>query len=278
MGSHIILLLLLILMSNVFSQDQTAAENRGLDDVVIKETYETGTEEEKLPVFLKADFSNMVEIRERINWSSVPWSTGEPNLSSHLFECQTSSPEMVEIGPAPAKVFHVDFEDLASWKLDVLTGDGTIFCSLKGEGDPPNLIPWDGHGDSGSPLTPGEQYAYSFTATDKAGNRRTFPGEAFSVPALYLNTENGLWIGLSNSLLFSPEGYGLLNAAESYSTELSSLIYYYSNGGSIRIQSEHPDTERFLELLAKKLGKDVTYFEKIANKGPEKNCFVMWLN
>jgi len=273
-----VLLLLIVLVSNGSPQSETGGENRTLDDVVIKETYEAGREEEKLPINLKSDFSNLVEIRERINWSSVPWGTGELNPDFHLFECRTSSPELVEISPEPAKLFHVNFEELAHWKLDILASDGNIFCSLNGEGDPPKSIQWDGRGDSGDPLTPGEKYAYSFTATDKAGNRRTFPGEAFVVPAIYLSTDKGIWVGLSYSLLFSPNGYGLLGAAEDYSTELANLVYYYANEGKIKYQSQHPDTEKFIELLAKKLGKDVTYFERVADTKSQANCLFMWLN
>lgn len=272
------LILLLLLASNGFTQNQSEAENKTLDDVVIKETYEVGTEEEKLPVELKSNFTNLVEIRERINWSSVPWSTDELNFGFHLFECKTSAPELTEIIPEPAKVFHVDFKDLARWKFDIFTSDGSVFRSLNGEGDPPKSIKWDGRGDSGDPLTPGEQYSYSFTAIDKAGNKRSFPGEAFSVPAIYLNTEDGIWVGLSYGLLFSTNGYGLSSTADDYSSGLANLVYYYANRGNIKIQSQHPDTEKFLELLAKKLGLDITYFEQVSDNKSQKNCFLMWLN
>jgi hypothetical protein len=272
------LLLLTLFVSNALAQNETQAENKTLDDVVIKETYEAGTEEEKLPVVLKSDFTNLVEVKERINWASVPWGTGKLDPNFHLFECRVSSPEFAEIIPEPAKVIHVNFEDLARWKLDIITSDGAIFFSADGEGDPPKSIEWNGRGDSGAPLTPGEQYSYSFTATDRAGNRRTFPGEAFSVPAIYLTSENGLWVGLSYSLLFSPNGYGLLNAAEDYSTELANLVYYYANAGNIKFQSNHPDTDKFIELLAKKLGKDLNSFERVTNAQSPKDCFLMWLN
>lgn len=273
-----ILLLLTLFVSNALGQNEAQGENKTLDDVVIKETYEAGTEEEKLPVVLKSDFSNLVEVRERISWASVPWVTGKLDPNFHLFECKVSSPEFTEIIPEPAKVIHVNFEDLSRWKLDIITSDGSVFFSVNGEGDPPKSIEWSGKGDSGAPLTPGEQYSYSFTATDRAGNRRTFPGEAFSVPAIYLNTKNGLWVGLSYSLLFSPNGYGLLNTAEDYSTELANLVYYYADAGNIKFQSNHPDTDKFIELLAKKLGKDVASFEHVADAQSPKDCFLMWLN
>lgn len=280
MNYYKILLVLIILISNGFAQNSSESEQakKSLDDVVVKETYEAGAEEEKLPVVLKSDFTNLVEIRERIHWSSVPWTFEDLNPAVTLFECKTSSPELVGIIPGPAKVFHVDFKDLANWKLEIFASDGSKFRSLSGEGDPPQNLPWNGRGDSGNPLIPGEKYAYSFTAVDKAGNRRTFPGEAFTVPALYLSSEGGVWIGISDNMLFSPNGFGLSSNAEDYSSELASLIYYYAQKGKIKIQSHHPDTEKFLELLAKKLGMDAASFEQANGSEPQGDYFSMWVN
>lgn len=260
------------------AQAQSEEGQESLDDVVVKETFEAGAEEEKLPIIIKSDFTNLVEIRERINWSSLPWTFGETSPAFELFESKISYPGMAQITPAPAKVFQLDFKNLSRWSLDIFASDGSKFRGLTGEGDPPKTISWDGRGDSGKPLIPGEKYSYSFTAVDKAGNRRTFPGESFSAPALFLATEEGIWIGLSNDLIFSPHGYGLSGKAEQYSKELLSLIYYYCQEGAIRIQSKHPDTEKFLELLGKKLGVDAASFRRVdASLSPE-DCFVMWIN
>jgi len=280
MNYYNIFFVVLILISNGFAQNSSGSEvgKKSLDDVVVKETYEAGAEEEKLPVVLKSDFTNLVEIRERIHWSSVPWTFKDLNPAVALFECKTSVPELVGIIPEPPKVFHVDFKDLANWKLEIFASDGSKFRSLSGEGDPPKSISWNGRGDSGNPLIPGEKYAYSFTAIDKAGNRRTFPGEAFSVPALYLSSDQGVWIGISDDMLFSPNGYGLSRMAENYSDELANLIYYYADEGKIKIQSHHPDMEKFLELLAKKLKMEVANFEQVNSSDPQGDCFSVWVN
>lgn len=272
-----LLIFLLLLTSIGFGQSSSDETNNSVNDVVIKETYETGTEEEKHPIVLKSDFKDLVEIQERIQWSSVPMAYSGEYSTFNLFEFKTSAPELVGIMPAPAKVFHVNFSDLASWKLNIFASDGSSFRTLSGEGTPPPSIAWDGRGDSGEHLTPGHQYSYSFTAIDKAGNRRTFPGESFSVPAIFLRNDEDVWIGLSNDLLFSPLGYGLLKSAEKFSRELVNFIYYYGDKGKIKIQSSHPDTDKFLELVAKKLGKDVKFFKKVS-KSNAQNCFMMWLN
>ncbi len=268
----------LLLIASGFSQTQTEEGNKALDDVIVKETFEAGTEEEKLPVYLQADFSNLVEIPDRIFWSSVEWKYNDGKPTSTLFDCKLTSPELCQIIPAPAKVFHLNFKDLASWKINVFTSDGQNFRSLSGEGDPPKSISWDGRGTDGNPLVPGEHYSYSFTATDKAGNRRTFPGEAFIVPALYLTSEKGIWIGLSYSSLFSPEGYGLARSADDIAKELVNFVYYFSKEGKITVHSNHPDTDKFLNMLAPKLGRDVSFFQREMVPGNSQNCFVMLIN
>jgi hypothetical protein len=272
---------LLIMLSGMFSliisQTDENVDNQTLDDVVVKETYEAGFEEEKLPVFINADFTNIVEIKERINWSAVDWKGGESNLSTSLFELHYSAPELVGIKPPPARAFQVNFEELASWKLDIFTSDGKLFRGLGREGSPPAQITWDGRSDTGEPLIPGEQYAYSFTATDKAGNRRTFPGEGFSIKALYLTEENTVWIGIATDELFSPDGFGLTQHAAEYSRELTNLIYYYGNIGLIKISSDHPETEKFLELLTEDLGAEVKFIRREPSGANQQSSFSMWI-
>ena len=273
-----ILIMALLLFTLAAAQTPTDADNQALEDVVVKGTYQLGAEKEKLPVILKADFSNLVELPERIHWSVVGWQLGGGQTTLDLFEQRSSKPQLVRIIPAPAKVFHLNFKDLSSWKIDIFSSDGRNFRSLSGEGDPPKTVAWDGWGDDGSPLLPDEPYAYSFTAIDRAGNRRTFPGEAFSIPCLYLKSEEEVWVGLANTCLFSAEGFGLLKTAEEYCSELVNFIYYYSQNGNIKIQSTHSDTDKFLELLSQKLGRDISIFQRVPAETDGDNCFRMWVN
>ncbi len=270
-------LMVFLLSFNTMILAQEAESGQSLDDVIVKETYQAGSEEEKLPVYIDADFTNIVEIKERLNWGVVDWTITETNAAPEFFDFRFSSPELTEIIPEPAKMFHVNFEELANWKLEIFTSDGNVFRNLKGEGHPPSAIAWDGRGNSGEPLIPGEQYAYSFIAVDKAGNSRTFPGEGFSINALYLSDENCIWIGISNSVLFSPDGYGLTNTAANYSRELVNFIYYYAQKGIVKIQSNHPDTGKFLQLLAENLGTEVNYFQRETPNGNGGRCFNMWI-
>ena len=73
-----ILICLITFTLNLLAQSDENPGSQSLDDVIVKETFEAGKEEEKLPIFLKADFSNLVEIKERIHWSSVSWKSMSP--------------------------------------------------------------------------------------------------------------------------------------------------------------------------------------------------------
>jgi len=167
MKLSILIISIMSLMINAWGQSPETGQQKSLDDVIVKETFEAGSEEEKLPVFLKENFSNLVEIKERIHWSSVSWTYEGEKPAVETFTTRLSSPEFTGIAPAPAKVFFLNFEDLASWKIDVFTSDGQKFRSLSGEGNPPKYVAWDGRGDDNSPLALGEAYAYSFTAVDR---------------------------------------------------------------------------------------------------------------
>ena len=275
MRMTIYLISLTILTANLWAQQTGNEQQKSLDDVVVKETFQVGTEEEKLPVVLKEDFSNLVEIEERINWSSVAWHFEGQKPGFETFSSKLSAPELTGITPQPAKVFTVNFEELASWKMDIFTSDGQKFRSLNGEGDPPKSIAWDGLSDDDTPLIPGESYAYSFTAVDRAGNKRTFPGPAFSVPAFYLKHADAIWVSLSYSTVFSPNGFGLTRDADNFADEIVNCIYYFADEGRINISSNHPMTDQFLELLAKKLGKDISIFQKEQEDKYQDKCLVV---
>jgi hypothetical protein len=266
---------LLFLIINIRGQQTESDTQKSLDDIVVKEKFQLGTEEEKLPVVLKADFSNLVEIEERIHWSSVSWKFEGEKPGFETFSSKISKPELTAITPQPVKVFTVNFEDLSRWKIDIFTSDGQKFRTIDGEENPPKSIAWDGLGDDNTPLIPGESYSYSFTATDLAGNKRTFPGSAFSIPAYYLKNENGIWVGLSYSTIFSSNGFGLTYQAEEIANEMVNYLYYFSEEGYVNISSEHPLTDQFLALVAKKIGKDVSFFQKEQIDSYQDKCLVV---
>src|SRR5262249_1833608 len=77
---------------------------------------------------------------------------------------------------------------------------------VRGNGDPPREIAWDGRGTDGTPVLPGTSYSYLFEARDKAGNKRNFVGEGFRVNAFRFATAHGPMLVFSSQELERPGG------------------------------------------------------------------------
>ena len=103
------IILLFSLLINAYPQSEDTPGSKSLDDVIVKETFEAGTEEEKVPVFLKADFSNLVEIKERIHWSSIPWKYEGEKPSVENFTGRLTAPEFTGICPSTCKSILLEF-------------------------------------------------------------------------------------------------------------------------------------------------------------------------
>lgn len=86
--------------------------------------------------------------------------------------------------------FRPQLEDVESWQLTILDSRSDTVAVFAGRGEPPEEIPWDGMRLDGEPAPPGLVYSYVLEASDKAGNRRTFPGEGFELPP-YRRSDNG---------------------------------------------------------------------------------------
>lgn len=243
-----------------FGQEQPEDSSKVLNDVVVAEKYEAVFEEDKIPIRLGADFSDVVKIPERINWTAVDNQNPESESDSwEHFAFKLSSPQYANINPAPVKMFRAQFKKLSKWKFEIFRSNGSLFRTIEGEGNPPETVAWDGRGDNGDMLIPGHNYAYSFTPTDKAGNKRVFPGQNFSVEAAYVNMDSLLWIGIADSKLFSYDGIGLLKSADEFAQEVASLFRYYSKKELITIKSNHPSIKEFVKRVAEQLTQEPEY-------------------
>ena len=174
-----------------------------------------------------------------------------------------SSIKYAQIRLAPVKSFHTEFEKLQHWQLDITAGDGAHFRRIDGAGNPPENLSWDGLSDNGEPLRAGENYAYSFTATDQAGNRRTFPGTSFRVPAFSLQLGDSLLVELGQSTLFSKDGLRLLPGAIDYAREVATLIRLNLDGKLVQVAASVEAGEKFIKMLGKELGVPVSFFNHI---------------
>jgi hypothetical protein len=254
----------LLLPLQAISQQGAADSTNVLDDVLVEESFEVGFTEDKFPLQLGLDFSDVVKITERVSWDCIDPSF-EQNPTAHTdgLELHLSHPELAAIRPAPVKIFYAKFQDIARWQLNITAGDGSLFRSIEGEGTPPERIAWDGRGDNGEPLVAGRNYAFSFTAVDRAGNKRTFPGQTFAVPAFYMREGHTTRIGVASSQLFLENGLGLNSQAQAYAREVADLIRQFSAQGRISVQGGGANQGEFLQLVARELAVDYKQFRSI---------------
>jgi hypothetical protein len=265
----------ILFVGNICGQVQNTDSSTSLENIVVNEVYEVELSEEKLPIYLKEDFSGIIKMPEILHWSSVKTENLFDNNYSDFININFSSPELINIIPEPAKIFRINFKDLSSWKLTIFADDGSDFWSTSGKENPPPSITWEGRGNSGVPLVPGATYSYSFTAVDHAGNRRIFPGESFSVPALYLVDNNQLWVGIAPHCIFSSDGFSLTPVAINYCKELVNLIYYYFQGGTVSVKCAHPLINEFLTELSTSLGKNLDFFKTETETSASNKSFTM---
>ena len=108
--------------------------------------------------------------------------------------------------------FRPAVKGVVQWKLLVANSRGETVATFDGKGDPPKEITWDGRTKTGTPVTPGLTYSYVFEAHDRAGNKRNFVGQGFTVSAYRLDTPAGPVLVLSGRDISSPDagaaGYG----------------------------------------------------------------------
>jgi hypothetical protein len=87
--------------------------------------------------------------------------------------------------------FRPDVKGVVRWKLVIVNARGEAVATYQGRGEPPREIAWDGRSQAGAPVVPGLTYSYVLEAHDKAGNKRNFVGQGFTVHAYRLDTPSG---------------------------------------------------------------------------------------
>ena len=121
-----------------------------------------------------------------------------PDLTTSFFASSakdrspyTGRPWLRQFSSGSVARFQPAVKGVENWKLTVADSRGQAVAQFGGKGDPPKEIVWDGRGTNGAPVTPGVTYSYVFEAKDKAGNKRNFVGEGFSVSAYRLEGPEG---------------------------------------------------------------------------------------
>jgi hypothetical protein len=151
-----------------------------------------------------------------------------PDLSSPLVALSSKDrspylarPSLREFATGSVPRFRPAVQGLVPWKLVVADSRGETVASFEGTGDPPQEIAWDGRSKSGAPVTPGLTYSYVFEAHDRAGNKRNFVGQGFTVSAYRMDGPSGQTLVMSGHDLVSPgaEGMGYGPGAASRASE-----------------------------------------------------------
>lgn len=255
-------LIFLLMLTSLLQAREVADSSQVLEDVVVQADAEIRIEEEKPAIRLDLDFSDVVSMPEYQDWTAIDALTDVPqSLPSGNIVFRFSEPQLCRIQHQPVKTFRVRFKKLSRWQLTITASDGSVFRIITGAGDPPESIAWDGRSDLGQPLQAGENYAYSFTAIDKAGNKRTFPGETFSVPAYYMQLEERHIIGLARHELSIANGLELAPAAKEYAREVGSLVRHLVATDGVKISGDIRLARNFSELLAGELIVDADFFK-----------------
>lgn len=115
----------------------------------------------------------------------------------------TARPWLDGFATGPVARFNPNVTEVDRWRLVVADSRGQEVAAFEGKGRPKKEIVWDGRAADGSMALPGLTYTYVFQAMDRAGNRRNFVGEGFSVPAYRRGNESGI------SFVFSGRSPGL---------------------------------------------------------------------
>src|SRR5207253_1958091 len=100
----------------------------------------------------------------------------------------TARPWLRRFASGAVATFHPSVDRVDRWKLVIANARGETVVTYQGQGSPPRELQWDGRSSTGQPVVPGLTYSYVFEAFDKAGNKRNFVGEGFSISAYRMGT------------------------------------------------------------------------------------------
>ncbi len=125
-------------------------------------------------------------------------------LSSKERSPYTARPWLRQFASGSVAQFRPEVKGSERWKLLIADSHGQTVASFDGRGEPPKELSWDGRSTTGSPVVPGLTYSYVLEAYDKAGNKRNFVGQGFTVSAYKFDTPAGPTLACSARGLRDP--------------------------------------------------------------------------
>jgi hypothetical protein len=161
------------------------------------------------------NFESVWEVLESESFSFV-----DPMLARPVAERTPYAPRpwLDQFRPGPVARFQPAVTDVTKWSLEVADSRGKTVASFKGEGKPPKEILWDGTTTDGSTARADLTYSYVLNASDRAGNKRSFLGDSFKIPARVVDGKG------FTGLLFSVSAENPENEIEPLALEAASRL------------------------------------------------------
>ncbi|MEO0019776.1 MAG: FlgD immunoglobulin-like domain containing protein [candidate division WOR-3 bacterium] len=122
-------------------------------------------------------------------------------------------------------VFLPEFEKrVANWELVIANSLGETVRHIKGKGQPPAVITWDGRTDDGEPIPTGDVYSFTFNAYDARGNQTRIPCEPMKINAVSWEEKNEWILSIVADELFVSDGATLISTAAQRLDEIANFI------------------------------------------------------
>ena len=141
-----------------------------------------------------------------LDWESVWAALGaesfnfvQPMLARSAFERTPYAPRpwLDSFRNGPVARFRPEVNGVEKWGLEVADSRGKTVARFQGDGKPPKEITWDGTTIDGGSARSDLTYSYVLNASDKAGNKRSFVGESFTIPPHVSADKNGVSMSFS---------------------------------------------------------------------------------
>lgn len=134
-------------------------------------------------------------------------------LSAQNTDPHLARPWLRGFAIGPVARFRPQVTDVERWSLAIADSRGRTVATYTGRGTPPREIAWDGKMQDGSLVVPGLTYSYVFQAFDRAGNKRNFLGNGFTVSAYRVDGKDGPVLVFSGTEVTRSDAPLLLEAA-----------------------------------------------------------------
>ena len=136
-----------------------------------------------------------------LDWESVWTALGaesfdfvDPLLDRSVYERSPYAPRpwLDSFRDGPVARFRPELSGVETWGMEIADSRGKTVARFQGDGKPPKEIAWDGMTTDGKTARSDLTYSYVLNAADKAGNKRSFVGDAFTLPPHVTESKDGV--------------------------------------------------------------------------------------